>query len=58
MNEDQVKGRIKTATGEVKVVVGNALGNEQLVEKGETEKAIGKIQAGYGDLKEKFDGDK
>lgn len=58
MNKDQVKGRIKTATGTVKVVTGNAVGNDRLAGKGEVEKAGGKIQAGYGDLKEKLENDK
>jgi uncharacterized protein YjbJ (UPF0337 family) len=54
MNKDQVKGRIRTATGQVKVVTGNAVGNDRLAEKGKLEKVIGKVQAGYGDAKEKL----
>ena len=58
MNKDQVKGRIKTAKGEVKVVTGKAVGNDRLAAKGKVEKVVGKIQTGYGDLKEKIESDK
>jgi uncharacterized protein YjbJ (UPF0337 family) len=58
MNEDQVKGRIKTAKGDLKVIAGKAVGNRNLIEKGKGERAVGKIQAGYGDLKKKIESDK
>jgi uncharacterized protein YjbJ (UPF0337 family) len=58
MNKDQVKGRIKTAKGEVKVVTGKVVGNERLADKGKVEKVVGRIQTGYGDLKEKLESDK
>ena len=58
MNKDQVKGRIKTATGTLKIVTGNAVGNDRLAGKGQIEKGVGKVQAGYGDLKEKLEKDK
>jgi uncharacterized protein YjbJ (UPF0337 family) len=58
MNKDQVKGRIKTAAGTLKIVTGNAVGNDRLAGKGQVEKAVGKVQAGYGDLKEKLEKDK
>ncbi|MCW3479966.1 CsbD family protein [Neisseriaceae bacterium JH1-16] len=51
MNKDQVKGRIKEATGSVKEVTGKAIGNKELEEKGQLEKNAGKVQAGLGDLK-------
>jgi uncharacterized protein YjbJ (UPF0337 family) len=58
MNKDQVKGRMKTAKGELKVVTGSIVGNERLAEKGKVEKMVGKIQTGYGDLKNKLKSDK
>lgn len=51
MNKDQVKGRIKEAEGKVKEVAGKAVGNKTLEEKGKMQNAVGKAQAGYGDLK-------
>jgi uncharacterized protein YjbJ (UPF0337 family) len=52
MNKDQVKGRVEEAKGKVKQVTGKAVGNKELEQKGRIQKAGGKIQAGYGDLKE------
>lgn len=52
MNKDQVKGRIKQVEGEVKEVTGNIVGNKTLEEKGKAQKVVGKVQAGYGDLKD------
>jgi len=51
MNNDQVKGRIKEAKGKAKQVAGNVVGNKKLEEKGKVQKDVGKVQAGYGDLK-------
>jgi len=51
MNKDQVKGRMKEAQGKVKEVAGKAVGNKTLEEKGRVQSAVGKAQAGYGDLK-------
>jgi uncharacterized protein YjbJ (UPF0337 family) len=52
MNKDRVKGRIKEAEGKVKEVTGNIVGNKRLEEKGKLQKAVGKVQAGYGDLRD------
>ncbi|MCG5501171.1 CsbD family protein [Ectothiorhodospira lacustris] len=52
MNKDQVKGRAKEATGKVKEVTGRVVGNEKLEGEGKIQKAAGKVQADYGDLKE------
>jgi uncharacterized protein YjbJ (UPF0337 family) len=52
VNKDQVKGRIKEAKGNVKEVAGKMVGNESLELKGKVQKAVGKVQAGYGDLKD------
>ncbi|MCK0512394.1 CsbD family protein [Aromatoleum buckelii] len=52
MNKDQVKGRVKTVEGTVKEVTGKVVGNKSLEEKGKAEKVVGKVQSGYGDIKE------
>jgi uncharacterized protein YjbJ (UPF0337 family) len=52
MNKDQVNGRIKETQGKIKEVAGSIVGNKDLEDKGKVENAVGKIQAGYGDLKE------
>jgi len=51
MNKDQVKGRMKEAEGKIKEVAGKAVGNKTLEDKGKVQNAVGKAQAGYGDLK-------
>jgi uncharacterized protein YjbJ (UPF0337 family) len=51
MDKNQVKGRIKDAEGKAKEITGKIVGNKSLEEKGKAQKTVGKIQAGYGDLK-------
>jgi uncharacterized protein YjbJ (UPF0337 family) len=51
MNKDQVKGRIREAKGTVKETAGKVTGKESLEQKGKLQKAAGKAQAGYGDIK-------
>jgi uncharacterized protein YjbJ (UPF0337 family) len=51
MNKDQVKGRVDEVKGKVKEITGKIVGNERLQIKGKAETAVGKIQAGFGDLK-------
>jgi uncharacterized protein YjbJ (UPF0337 family) len=52
MNKDQVKGRVRSAKGKVKEVVGTIVGNRRLESKGKVQKAAGDIQTSYGDLKD------
>jgi uncharacterized protein YjbJ (UPF0337 family) len=52
MNKDQVKGRIEKAKGKVKELAGRIVGNRTLEQKGRIGKALGRVQAGYGDLKD------
>ena len=52
MNKDQVKGRVKEAEGTVKEITGKLVGNTELEEKGKLEKTVGKVQAGFGDVKQ------
>jgi uncharacterized protein YjbJ (UPF0337 family) len=56
MNKDQVKGRIKEAKGEAKIATGNVTGNEALTKEGKIDRAAGKIQTMYGDLKKDLEG--
>jgi len=53
MNKDQVKGRVEEAKGSVKETTGKVVGNPNLQNQGTADKAAGKVQAGYGDAKEK-----
>lgn len=52
MNKDQVKGRIKEATGKAKKVTGKVTGNKDMEVEGNVEETLGKVQRGYGDLKD------
>jgi len=51
MNKDQVKGRVEQAKGSIKEATGKVVGNQKLEAEGKLDKAVGKTQAGYGDLK-------
>ncbi|HSH40881.1 MAG TPA: CsbD family protein [Arenicellales bacterium] len=52
MNKNQIKGRINKAKGQVKEVTGRVIGNKELEQKGSAQKAGGKVESGYGDVKE------
>jgi len=52
MNKDQVKGRVEQVKGKVKQVAGALVGNKSLEQRGKVQKAVGKVEAGIGDLKE------
>ena len=52
INKDQVKGRVEQAKGSIKETAGKVVGNEKLQAEGKLDKATGKTQATYGDLKE------
>jgi len=51
INKDQVKGRLKQATGRLKAAAGKAVGNPTLRAKGAIDSRLGKAQAVYGDLR-------
>ncbi len=53
MNKDQIKGRVEQVTGKVKEAAGKVVGNDRLEAEGKAEAIKGKVQAGYGDTKEK-----
>lgn len=51
MNTDQAKGRIKEAQGKAKEITGKLIGDAGLELKGKLERAGGKGQGLYGDVK-------
>jgi uncharacterized protein YjbJ (UPF0337 family) len=55
MNKDQVKGALKEVKGEIEKKVGKATGNRRLEADGNIDQAAGKVQSGYGDLKDVID---
>lgn len=52
MNKDQVKGRVEQAKGSIKEAAGKVVDNKKLENEGKVDKATGKSQATYGDVKE------
>jgi uncharacterized protein YjbJ (UPF0337 family) len=54
MNSDQIKGAAKDIKGDVKKGIGEATGNQKLVDEGNLDKAEGKIQKGAGNIKDKI----
>jgi uncharacterized protein YjbJ (UPF0337 family) len=56
MNKDQVKGRVEQAKGSVKEATGKVVDDKQLQAEGQVDKAAGKVQANYGDAKDKVKG--
>jgi uncharacterized protein YjbJ (UPF0337 family) len=52
MNKDQVKGRIEEAKGSIKQTAGRVTGKPDLQNRGSVQKAAGKVQKTYGDVKE------
>lgn len=51
INKDQVKGRLRQATGKLKAAAGKAVGNPTLRMKGAVESGLGKAQTAYGDVR-------
>ncbi len=52
MNQDQAKGRVKEVKDKVKEVTGKVTGDKALEQEGQRQTIVGKVQAGFGDLKE------
>jgi uncharacterized protein YjbJ (UPF0337 family) len=52
MNRDQVKGRVKEATGKVQKEVGKATGSVSQQAKGLAKEAVGKVQKNVGDARD------
>ncbi|MER8602746.1 CsbD family protein [Mesorhizobium sp. M1156] len=53
VNKDQVAGVAKQAKGSVKQTAGKATGNRRTEAEGDADKATGKMQKAYGDVKDK-----
>jgi uncharacterized protein YjbJ (UPF0337 family) len=51
MNKDQAKGHMKDLAGKLQGKAGEATDNEEQQAKGMKNQAEGKLQKGYGDLK-------
>lgn len=52
MNKDQVKGKGNEIAGEIKEQVGKMTGDRSTELKGHAQEVKGKLQKGYGDVKE------
>ncbi len=57
MNKDQINGRIKETEGKAREVTGKLVSDKSMEEKGKAHTAIGKVQAGYGDIKDDLEDD-
>jgi uncharacterized protein YjbJ (UPF0337 family) len=53
MNKDQVKGKAEEIKGKVKEAAGVILDDKGMEIEGNVKKNVGKVQSGFGDLKEK-----
>lgn len=53
MNKNQVSGRVDQVAGKAKEVTGKAVGNQKLETEGKAQKNLGKVEAGFGDAREK-----
>jgi uncharacterized protein YjbJ (UPF0337 family) len=58
VNKNQVKGRVEETMGTIKEAAGKVTGNESLEQKGKLQIVAGKVQAGYGDIKNDIKKDK
>ena len=52
-NEDELKGKLNQAKGNIKQGVGHATGNERLHDEGVADEAAGEAQEGIGTVKRK-----
>jgi uncharacterized protein YjbJ (UPF0337 family) len=52
-NKDEVQGKFEQVKGKVKEGIGNATGNERLVDEGLDDQAAGEVQEGVGTVKRK-----
>jgi uncharacterized protein YjbJ (UPF0337 family) len=53
INKDQVDGRVKETAGKIQEVAGRVSGSPTQELKGKVKKAVGGVQAGFGDAKER-----
>jgi uncharacterized protein YjbJ (UPF0337 family) len=54
VNKDQVGGVMKQGKGAIKEAAGKATGNRRTEAEGKADKVTGKVQKGFGDVKEKI----
>ena len=52
MNKDQAKGLVEEVKGKVKEATGVILDDKEMEIEGNVQKNVGKVQSGFGDLKE------
>ena len=52
-NQDELKGKVREATGKAKQAIGDATDNESLVGEGIADEVIGKTQEGFGKARRK-----
>ena len=52
MHKDQIKGTAKDVKGSMKESAGRAMGDRKMEAKGASEKTVGKVQKGVGDMKD------
>ncbi|HEY0320745.1 MAG TPA: CsbD family protein [Pyrinomonadaceae bacterium] len=52
-NKDEVEGKFDQAKGAVKENVGHAVGDDEMEAEGGADRAGGKLQEGYGEVKRK-----
>jgi uncharacterized protein YjbJ (UPF0337 family) len=52
MNKDQLKGRVEEAKGSIKEAAGRVTGKPDLEDRGTLQKAAGKVQKNFGDVKQ------
>ena len=52
MNKDQVEGKVQESKGKVKAFVGKVLDDQDIEDEGNLQKNVGKVQSGYGNIKE------
>lgn len=54
MNKNQITGRFEETKGKVKQAAGVLLDDKDMELEGVVQKDVGKLQAGFGDLKEEI----
>ena len=54
MNKDQIKGRVDEAVGKGKQIIGGSTGDVEQHDEGVGQELKGKVQKGFGDLKNKI----
>ncbi len=54
MNKQQVQGLAEETQGKIKEAAGVLLDDDEMTLKGNIEKNVGKVRAGFGDLKQEI----